>query len=331
MRKKLTRRDVIKASAALGLSALGTSALATRVLAAGPAPVAITPELVDAAKKEGKVILYSSMDLPVGEKLGKAFEAKYPDMEVQIERSGSERLFQRLNQEFSSNIRACDVVNSSDASHFISWKRNNWLAPFVTEDIARHFLPAYRDPEGLFATFLPLIHDASSAGDLTAGEFGSLLGHVARKNDHWRLEPSGESLVIVHGPDGYISPGWYASKREHGRVVPTWNYLTAHIHGELLIHDDPVWLEALVRRLTTRHEASRAAPWSVDDAPRDYIAGQLRAIVGVELRITRVEAKAKLGQNRSTADIDGVIDGLRTTGIEQLAAATAGGRRDQSS
>ena len=152
MRKTLTRRDMIKASAALGLSALGTSALATRVLAAGPEPVAITPELVDSARKEGKVILYSSMDLPVGEKLGKAFEAKYPGMEVQIERSGSERLFQRLNQEFSSNIRACDVVNSSDASHFISWKRNNWLAPFVTEDIAQHFLPAYRDPEGLFAT-----------------------------------------------------------------------------------------------------------------------------------------------------------------------------------
>jgi len=183
--------------------------------------------------------------------------------------------------------------------------------------------------EGLFATFLPLIHDASSAGDPAAGEFGSLLGHVARKNDHWRLEPQGESLVIVHGPDDYISPGFYASKREHGRVVPTWNYLTAHIHGELLIHDDPVWLEALVRRLTTRHETPRPQPWGVDDAPRDYIEGQLRAIVGVELRIARVEAKAKLGQNRSSADIDGVIDGLRAGGNQQLADATARGRRDQ--
>ncbi len=147
MRTTIDRRDVIKGSMALGLSAL-----ATRVLAAGPEPTAITPELIEAAKKEGKVILYSSMDLPVGEKLGKAFEAKYPGIEVQIERSGSERLFQRLNQEFSSNIHAADVVNSSDASHFISWKKNNWLAPFVTEDIAQHFLPAYRDPEGLFAT-----------------------------------------------------------------------------------------------------------------------------------------------------------------------------------
>src|ERR1700704_2727165 len=142
MRNRISRRDVIKGSASLGLTAF-----ATQVMAAAPAPVSITPELVEAAKKEGKVILYSSMDLPVGEKLGKAFEAKYPGMEVQMERSGSERLYQRLNQEFSSNIHACDVVNSSDASHFISWKRNDWLAPFVTEDIAQHFLPAYRDPE----------------------------------------------------------------------------------------------------------------------------------------------------------------------------------------
>lgn len=181
---------------------------------------------------------------------------------------------------------------------------------------------------GLFATFLPLIYDAP-AGEQAGAEFGTLIGHVARKNDHWRLESTGESMVIVHGPDGYISPGWYESKREHGRVVPTWNYLTAHVHGELLIHDDPVWLEALVRRLTTRYEANRPQPWSVDDAPRDYTEGQLRAIVGVELRITRVEAKAKLGQNRSSADIDGVIDGLRADGADELAEATARGRRDQ--
>lgn len=177
---------------------------------------------------------------------------------------------------------------------------------------------------GLFATFLPLLYDR------TAGEFGSLLGHVARKNDHWRLQPVGESMVIAHGPEGYISPGWYESKREHGRVVPTWNYLAAHVHGELVVHDDPTWLEALVRRLTDRHEAGRPAPWSVDDAPRDYIEGQLRAIVGVELRITRIEAKAKLGQNRSPADIDGVIEGLRKDGNQELAAATVSGRRDQS-
>lgn len=176
---------------------------------------------------------------------------------------------------------------------------------------------------GLFATFLPLIFEGSPDGH------GSLLGHVARKNDHWRLKSTGESLVIVHGPDGYISPGWYASKREHGRVVPTWNYLTAHIYGQLLVHDDPAWLEALVHRLTDRHEGQRAEPWSVDDAPRDYTDAQLKAIVGVELRITRVEAKAKLGQNRSSEDIDGVIEGLGAIGNQELARATASGRRDR--
>src|SRR5271170_2260490 len=147
MRKTPTRRDIVKGSAALGLTAL-----TTRVMAAAPEPVAITPALVDAARKEAKVILYSSMDLPVGEKLGKAFEAKYPDIAVQIERSGSERLFQRVDQEFSAGIRAADVINISDASHIISWKRNGWLAPFVTEDMALHFLPEYRDPDGMSAT-----------------------------------------------------------------------------------------------------------------------------------------------------------------------------------
>src|SRR5882724_3870034 len=146
MRNRISRRDIIKGSAALGLSAW-----ATRVMAAAPAPMSITPALVEAARKEGKVILYSSMDLPVGEKLGKAFEAQYPGIAVQIERSGSERLFQRIDQEFASNIRAADVVNSSDASHFITWKKNGWLAPFVTEDIAQHFLPEYRDPDGMSA------------------------------------------------------------------------------------------------------------------------------------------------------------------------------------
>ena len=145
---KLSRRGLLKGSTALALGAV----FASPVRAEAPPPVAITPELVEAARKEGKVILYSAMDLPVGEKLGKAFEAKYPDIAVQIERSGAERLFQRLDQEFASGIHACDVINSSDASHFISWKRNGWLAPFVTEDIAQHFLPQFRDPDGMSAT-----------------------------------------------------------------------------------------------------------------------------------------------------------------------------------
>src|SRR4051812_17189701 len=147
MRTRFSRRDIIKASAGLTLSGWST-----RVLAAAPAPVSITPDLVDAARKEAKVILYSSMDLPVGEKLGKAFEAQYPGIQMQIERSGSERLFQRIGQEFASGIRAVDVVNSADASHFIPWKKDGWLSPFVSEDVAKHFPPEYRDPDGMFAT-----------------------------------------------------------------------------------------------------------------------------------------------------------------------------------
>src|SRR5882762_5475424 len=130
MRKRISRRDLIKGSAAFGLTAFATPLKAT-----APEPVAITPALIEAARKEAKVLLYSSMDLPVGEKLGKAFEAKYPGIAVQIERAGSERLFQRVDQEFGSGIRSVDVINSSDASHFITWKKNGWLAPFVTEDI----------------------------------------------------------------------------------------------------------------------------------------------------------------------------------------------------
>ncbi len=146
--QKLSRRDVLKGSTAL---ALGT-VFASPARAQAPPPEAITPQLIEAAKKEAKVVVYSAMDLPVGEKLGKAFEAQYPGIQVQIERSGSERLFQRIDQEFASGIRAADVVNSSDASHFITWKKNGWLAPFVTEDMAQHFLAEYRDPDGMSAT-----------------------------------------------------------------------------------------------------------------------------------------------------------------------------------
>jgi iron(III) transport system substrate-binding protein len=144
--QKFSRRNVLKGSLALG------TVFASPVRAAAPPAEAITPQLIEAAKKEARVVLYSAMDLPVGEKLGKAFEAQYPGIQVQIERSGSERLFQRIDQEFGSNIRAADVVNSSDASHFITWKKNGWLAPYVTEDMAQHFLPEYRDPDGMSAT-----------------------------------------------------------------------------------------------------------------------------------------------------------------------------------
>ena len=173
-------------------------------------------------------------------------------------------------------------------------------------------------PEGLVATLLPFIYDA------LVGEHGALLGHVARANDQWRLPAAGESLVIVRGPDAYVSPNWYATKAEHGRVVPTWNYVTAHVYGRLIIHDDPAWVDTLVRRLTQRHESPFDQPWSVDDAPAGFVGRQLRAIVGVELRISRIEAKAKLSQNRSAEDVAGVVAGLTAVGD----TATAGAVRD---
>lgn len=175
--------------------------------------------------------------------------------------------------------------------------------------------------QGLLATMLPFVHDPDR------GPHGALLGHVARTNQHWRHPPVGEALVILRGPDAYITPQWYASKREHGRVVPTWNYVTAHVYGTLVVHDDVVWLEDLVRRLTAKHEAGRPEPWAVDDAPSAFVAGQLRAIVGVELLITRIEAKAKLSQNRPAADIDGVVEGAHRHGDEQMSRAVAAARR----
>jgi iron(III) transport system substrate-binding protein len=138
----------LQGSTALALGAV----FASPARAQAPPAEAITPQLIDAAKKEGTVILYSSMDLPVGEKLGNAFETKYPGIAVQIERSGSERLFQRVAQEAASNIHAADVINSSDASHFIPWKKNGWLTPFVSEDVAKYFPDPYRDPDGTFVT-----------------------------------------------------------------------------------------------------------------------------------------------------------------------------------
>jgi transcriptional regulator len=192
----------------------------------------------------------------------------------------------------------------------------------VSDLLARHgaadLVTATAD--GLLATFLPFIYDPS------AGERGALLGHVARNNDQWKSPVLGEVLVIVRGPDAYVSPAWYASKAEHGRVVPTWNYVTAHVYGRLVVHDDPAWVDDIVRWLTGKHEAASRQPWSVDDAPARYVAGQLRAIVGVEVAITRIEAKAKLSQNRPDADIDGVIAGLRDRGDDISAEAVTRAR-----
>jgi transcriptional regulator len=151
--------------------------------------------------------------------------------------------------------------------------------------------------------------------DLAAGRGGRLVAHVAAMNEQWQHVVDGQRvLAIVHGPQAYVSPSWYAAKAEHGRVVPTWNYSAVHLSGTLeLVHDDDAKLD-IVRRLTDRHELDRPDPWSVDDAPAAYVAGQLRAIVGLVIAVDRVEAKAKLSQNRSVADREGVVAGLLAEG-----------------
>lgn len=157
----------------------------------------------------------------------------------------------------------------------------------------------------LHASILPMLFEP---GD---GPSGTLRGHLARPNPQWReLDPAIEAMAIFDGPDAYVSPAFYEEKRRTGKVVPTWNYVTVLAHGTITLHPEPEWLLAHVRRLVDRHEAGRAEPWSIDDAPREYVEGQARAIVGLELRITRLEAKRKLTQNRSEADFEGTIAGL---------------------
>ncbi len=144
MRRKLAR----------GLAIAGAAVfIAGAALAQAPAPTKVTPELIEAAKKEGKIVWYTSVELELAERVAKAFEAKYPGIPVQVERSGAERNFQRLSQEYGSNIHVADFVNSSDAAHFIVWKRQGWLAPFVPDEVAEYYPPEQRDPDGAYATW----------------------------------------------------------------------------------------------------------------------------------------------------------------------------------
>ena len=146
---------------------------------------------------------------------------------------------------------------------------------------------------------------------LTASGGWRLEAHLARGNPHHAaLAERPETVAIFHGPQAYVSPGWYASKAEHGKVVPTWNYIIVHVHGRLEAIDDTVWLEDQVRRVTARNEDGRADPWSVDDSPRDYFEGMLRGIVGVRLDVTRMEGVWKMQQHRSQADRAGLIKGF---------------------
>ena len=159
--------------------------------------------------------------------------------------------------------------------------------------------------DGLFATHLPFVLDRAR------GPHGTLEGHLARANPHHRHAPTtDEALVIFTGPDAYVTPSWYASKAEHGKVVPTWNYVAVHAYGTLRWNEEAEYLRRHLDQLTDRHEAGREQPWTTADAPPEYIAQLQRAIVGVELEITRLEGKWKMSQNRPAADIDGVVRGL---------------------
>lgn len=155
------------------------------------------------------------------------------------------------------------------------------------------------------ATLLPILWDGST-----------VVAHLARANAQWRhICPGGRALLICRGAQAYISPGWYPAKAEHGRVVPTWNYSAVHLTGTVRVHEDADWLLDAVSRLTDRHEQGRDGRWRVTDAPPEYVNGQLRGIVGLEITVVGVEAKAKMSQNRSEADCWGVVDGLRGEGV----------------
>jgi transcriptional regulator len=160
-------------------------------------------------------------------------------------------------------------------------------------------------PDGLQVSHVPMLLQEGADGAWT------LESHVARGNPHWKLAASGAaSVAVFQGPHAYISPSWYASKREHGKVVPTWNYIAVHVHGALEAVQDEAWLRAQIAALTRANEAAREHPWAVSDAPADYMQGMVRAIVGLRLRVARVEGAWKMAQHRGEGDRLGVIAGL---------------------
>jgi Transcriptional regulator len=169
---------------------------------------------------------------------------------------------------------------------------------------------------GLDANHLPFLLDERR------GAHGTLLAHVARANPLWRKIGEGAPvLVVFRGAQGYISPNWYPGKQETHRYVPTWNYEVVHAHGRLHVHDDEKFVRGVVARLTRRHEAGEPCPWKMGDAPADYLAEELRQIVGIEIELTRLEGKRKLGQNREARDFEGAVHALQERGHEDLALA----------
>src|ERR1700686_2058372 len=204
---KISRRAVLKGSGAL----LAGAAFSTRVIAAAPPPEPVTPALIEAAKKEGQVIYYTSTDLPVAERLAKAFEAKYSGIAVRVERTGAERVFQRIGQEYASNIHAVDVVNSSDAAHFIVWKRDGILAPYVPEDVAKFFPAEHKDVDGQFASFRVWLSIIAYNTNLVKAE-------EAPKSFADLLDPKWKGKIVKAHPgySGTIMTATYQMQRDLG-------------------------------------------------------------------------------------------------------------------
>lgn len=200
-------------------------------------------------------------------------------------------------------IPAHFAITATESLHRVI--RENPLGTLVTQG-----------PAGLDANHLPFELDPAQ------GPHGLLSAHVARANPVWQEVADGTPvLVVFRGPAGYVSPGWYPSKHEHHRQVPTWNYEVVHAHGSIVIRDDERFLRGLVARLTRTHEAAEPRPWKMGDAPAEYIDTMLRAIVGIEVPITRLEGKAKLSQNKDARDREGAIEALEARGHAELAQA----------
>jgi transcriptional regulator len=185
------------------------------------------------------------------------------------------------------------AFRDDDSDSLIATIRAARLANFVTATA-----------DGPLTTPLPLFLDESE------GEHGVIHGHLARANPQWRVSPLGNGLAIFMGPDAYVTPSWYATKADTGKVVPTWNYVAVHASGPVEFFDDPERLLDVVRRLTDLHEGERASPWAVSDAPPEFVQAQLRGIVGLRMPIARLEGKRKMSQNRNAVDRAGVAAGL---------------------
>ena len=261
---------MLKGSGAL----LAGAAFSTRVMASAPPPEPVTPALIEAAKKEGQVSYYTSTDLPVAEKLAKAFEAKYPDIAVRVERTGAERVFQRIGQEYSSNIHAVDVVNSSDAAHFIVWKRDGILAPYVPEDVAKFYPSEHKDIDGQFASFRVWLSIIAYNTNLVKAE-------DAPKSFADLLDPKWKGKIVKAHPgySGTIMTATYQMQRDLG-----WT-----------------WFEQLAKQNIMQVQSSADPPKKLDLGERAVMADGNEYNI-FQLKEEGTPGRAGLCQRRIAAD-----------------------------